>query len=65
MKLASLLALTALVAASFRPVYALDCGKASLQVEKTICTTPELKKADEAMSAVRDLPDSGPLLFGP
>jgi uncharacterized protein YecT (DUF1311 family) len=44
--------LTALVIASFPEVYALDCGKASLQVEKLVCTTSELKKADEAMSAV-------------
>ena len=52
MKLASLLVLIALLVASFRPVYALDCGKASLKVEKLICATPELKKADKAMSAV-------------
>ena len=51
MKLASLPVLTVLVVASFCPVYALDCGNASLQVEKLICTSPELKKADDAMSA--------------
>ena len=50
-KLASLLALTVLVSTSFYPAYALDCRSSSLQVEKLICTTPELKKADEAMSA--------------
>jgi uncharacterized protein YecT (DUF1311 family) len=50
-KLASLLALTVLVGTSFYPAYALDCRSSSLQVEKLICTTPELKKADEVMSA--------------
>jgi uncharacterized protein YecT (DUF1311 family) len=51
MKLASLLVLTLPVVAPFCPVYALDCGKASQPTEKLICITPELKKADEAMSA--------------
>jgi uncharacterized protein YecT (DUF1311 family) len=51
MKLASLLVAPVLVVAAFCPAYALDCGNASLQVEKLICMTPELKKADEAMSA--------------
>jgi uncharacterized protein YecT (DUF1311 family) len=32
-------------------VYALDCSKASSPVEKLICSTPELKRTDEAMSA--------------
>ncbi|BAM88472.1 conserved hypothetical protein [Bradyrhizobium oligotrophicum S58] len=30
---------------------ALDCGKAQQPVDKTICSTPALKKADDAMSA--------------
>ena len=29
----------------------LDCAKASTPVEKLFCVTPELNKADEAMSA--------------
>jgi uncharacterized protein YecT (DUF1311 family) len=51
MKLASVLVLGALVVAPPRPVQALDCGRASLPVEKLICATPELKKADDAMGA--------------
>jgi uncharacterized protein YecT (DUF1311 family) len=50
MKLAFLL-LTSLVVSSFCPAHALDCKNASLQVEKLICATPELKKTDETMSA--------------
>jgi uncharacterized protein YecT (DUF1311 family) len=49
MKLAFLV--LSFVVAAFCPAFALDCGKATLQVEKLICTTPKLKKADEAMSA--------------
>lgn len=51
MNLPPLLALGALIVVSPFPVHALDCGKASLPVEKLICATPELKKADAAMSA--------------
>jgi uncharacterized protein YecT (DUF1311 family) len=32
------------------PAKALDCSKAVLPVEKTICATPNLKNADKAMS---------------
>ena len=51
MKLTYPLALHALVVATFCPAYALDCRNASLQVEKLICITPELKKADDVMGA--------------
>src|SRR5262249_43800131 len=51
MKPSVLLALAALAVAIPSAVHALDCRKASLPVEKLICGTPELKKADEAMSA--------------
>ena len=44
-------ALGALAVANPSPVHALDCRKASLPVEKLICATPELKQADDAMSA--------------
>jgi uncharacterized protein YecT (DUF1311 family) len=50
MKLSVTLALGALIVAHAYPVRALDCGKASLPLEKLFCATPELKKADEAMS---------------
>ncbi|WFU73224.1 lysozyme inhibitor LprI family protein [Bradyrhizobium sp. CB2312] len=50
MKLSFFLVLGVLVVANLCPVHALDCGKASLPVEKLFCATPELKKADEAMS---------------
>lgn len=33
------------------PVYALDCSKTLSQVERLFCANPELKQADEAMSA--------------
>ncbi|CCD84132.1 conserved protein of unknown function [Bradyrhizobium sp. ORS 285] len=33
------------------PAQALDCAKAQQPVDKIICATPELRKADEAMSA--------------
>jgi uncharacterized protein YecT (DUF1311 family) len=45
------LVLAAVVVAHSFPAQALDCAKASLPVEKLFCATPELKKADEAMSA--------------
>jgi len=51
MKLSVFLVLGALVVARASPVHAIDCGKASLPVEKLLCATPELKKADQAMSA--------------
>lgn len=51
MKLAFLAPLGALILAHPSPVYAFDCAKASSSVEKLFCTTPELRKADEAMSA--------------
>jgi uncharacterized protein YecT (DUF1311 family) len=51
MKLTFLLPLGALLLACSSPVHALDCQKASSKVEKLFCSTPELKKADEAMSA--------------
>jgi uncharacterized protein YecT (DUF1311 family) len=51
MKLSRLLVLGALVIAQASAAHALNCGKASLPVEKLFCATPELKKADEAMSA--------------
>jgi uncharacterized protein YecT (DUF1311 family) len=51
MKLTLLLPLGALVLAHASPAHALDCTKASSPVEKSICETPELKKADAAMSA--------------
>jgi uncharacterized protein YecT (DUF1311 family) len=44
-------ALGALIVAHASAVQALDCGKASLPVEKLFCATPELRQADEAMSA--------------
>jgi uncharacterized protein YecT (DUF1311 family) len=45
------LLVTSLVLASICPAHALDCANASLKVEKLICTSPTLKKADAAMSA--------------
>ena len=51
MKPTLLSALATLAVASSFPVHALDCQRASLPVEKLICATPELQKADEAMSA--------------
>jgi uncharacterized protein YecT (DUF1311 family) len=43
--------LGALVLTHSSPVHALDCAKASSSVEKLFCGTPELRKADQAMSA--------------
>lgn len=43
--------LCALVLVQAFPAYALDCTKTLSQVETLFCATPELKKADEAMSA--------------
>ena len=43
--------LCALVLVQAFPAYALDCTKALSQVERLFCAAPELKKADEAMSA--------------
>ena len=51
MKLVSALALAACVVICSSPVHALDCAKASLEVDKLICAFPEAKKADEEMSA--------------
>lgn len=51
MKLKFLLPLSALALTHPFAVRALDCAKAALPVEKLFCATPELKKADEAMSA--------------
>lgn len=51
MKLSVVLALGALVLAPCYPAHALDCSKASSPLEKLLCATPELKKADEAMGA--------------
>jgi uncharacterized protein YecT (DUF1311 family) len=51
MKLTLLVPLWALVFVHPCPVYALDCAKASSSVDKLICATPELKKADEEMGA--------------
>lgn len=50
MKFASLLILGVVVLVH-GPARALDCTKASLPVDKLICTTPDLKKADEEMGA--------------
>jgi uncharacterized protein YecT (DUF1311 family) len=50
MKLTFFLPLGALVLLAC-PVEALDCSKASSRVDKLICATPKLKKADEAMGA--------------
>jgi uncharacterized protein YecT (DUF1311 family) len=44
-------ALAAFCAACPFPVPALDCAKASQPVEKLLCASPELKQADDAMSA--------------
>jgi uncharacterized protein YecT (DUF1311 family) len=49
MKPSSLLPLGALVLFLPSPVLALDCVKASSAVDKLICATPELNKADEEM----------------
>jgi uncharacterized protein YecT (DUF1311 family) len=51
MKLSFPLVLAVVAVAHPFPVYALDCTKASLPLEKLFCATPELKRADEAMSA--------------
>jgi uncharacterized protein YecT (DUF1311 family) len=51
MKHIFLLPLGVLVAANPYPAHALDCAKASSPIEKLFCATPELKKADEEMSA--------------
>jgi uncharacterized protein YecT (DUF1311 family) len=50
LKLTSLLTLGFLVLVH-EPAHALDCTKASLPVDKLICTTPDLKRADEEMGA--------------
>jgi uncharacterized protein YecT (DUF1311 family) len=50
MKLGFLAPLCALVLVHPSPVFALDCAKASSPVDKLICATPELKKADEEMA---------------
>jgi uncharacterized protein YecT (DUF1311 family) len=62
MRLAFVLPLAVLVIGPPSHVYALDCTKAPSPVEKLFCATPELKKADEAMSAayfklLRESPD--------
>jgi uncharacterized protein YecT (DUF1311 family) len=51
MKLTFVLLLAILGLGHSSHAYALDCTKASSSVEKLFCTTPELKKADESMSA--------------
>jgi len=51
MKLGLVLALGVLVVGHSYPARALDCAQASLPVDKLICATPDLKKADAAMSA--------------
>ncbi|MHC2624681.1 uncharacterized protein YecT (DUF1311 family) [Bradyrhizobium huanghuaihaiense] len=51
MKPVSALALVACAVISSSPVLALDCAKASHEAEKIICSFPEAKKVDEAMSA--------------
>jgi uncharacterized protein len=48
MKFASLLTFGVFVLVH-NPAHALDCTKASLPLEKLICTTPDLKRADEEM----------------
>jgi uncharacterized protein YecT (DUF1311 family) len=50
-KLTFIVLLSVLFLADPSHVYALDCTKASSPVEELICSTPELKSADEAMSA--------------
>jgi uncharacterized protein YecT (DUF1311 family) len=49
MKIAFLAPLAVLVLAHASPANALDCAKAVLAVDKLICATPDLKKADEEM----------------
>ncbi|WP_229198994.1 lysozyme inhibitor LprI family protein [Bradyrhizobium acaciae] len=51
MKLGLVVTLGVLVAGHPCPVRALDCARASLPVDKLICTTPNLKAADAAMSS--------------
>lgn len=51
MKLALLLPLAAFFFIPPSSARALDCGKASSPVEKLLCKTPALKRADDAMSA--------------
>lgn len=51
MKLSFLPALVILVVALPASAQALDCAKASTPVEKLLCVTPKLKKADAAMGA--------------
>jgi uncharacterized protein YecT (DUF1311 family) len=51
MKLGFLAASCAFVLVHPSSVHALDCAKASSPVDKLICATPELKKADEEMGA--------------
>jgi uncharacterized protein YecT (DUF1311 family) len=47
----SLVAVGFLAVAQPAPAGALDCAKASLPVEKLLCATPALRKADDDMSA--------------
>ncbi|UFX43147.1 lysozyme inhibitor LprI family protein [Bradyrhizobium sp. 41S5] len=51
MKLGLVLAVGVLVVGHSCPAPALDCARASLPVDKLICATPDLKKADAEMSA--------------
>jgi uncharacterized protein YecT (DUF1311 family) len=51
MKIEFLSALCALVLVYPSPVWSLNCEKASSKVDKMLCSTPKLKKADEEMSA--------------
>jgi len=51
MKFGLLVSMCALVFINPSSSYAFDCAKASSKVEKLFCVTPDLKKADEAMSA--------------
>jgi uncharacterized protein YecT (DUF1311 family) len=51
MKCISLPLFGALFLSLVSPAHALECAKATSPVEKLICATPELKKADTAMSA--------------
>ncbi|WP_298873503.1 lysozyme inhibitor LprI family protein [uncultured Bradyrhizobium sp.] len=51
MKPAFVLALTVCAVISPSVVHALDCAKAALKAEKLICSSPEAREADAAMSA--------------
>ncbi|MBR0872262.1 DUF1311 domain-containing protein [Bradyrhizobium tropiciagri] len=50
MKSGLALAVGVLIVIGAPPVLALDCAKASSRVDRLICTTPDLKQADAAMS---------------